>query len=198
MFWDFFVFSFYSETIWNNATEIFCVGTPLLWRKVFLIWKEIWTYMGKKHKKKTLCVNSSMNLITAVCAQIEWVEHSRPVDRTDSTLLVELVSYCHSIHILTQNEIQKKRNKNTNKQKQISRLSSMDVLTMPDSRRLRCQFRCRAGLQNGKQAESVPPHIPPHPSVRPTSQVVPSLHPHHRRSHHSARRRSTSDGHLLL
>lgn len=104
--------------------------------KYFLIWTEIWTllYEEKKQQNKTkkkLCVNSSMNLITAVCAQIEWEEHSWPAGQTEATFLVELVSYCHSIHVLTQNKVKgKEMGKKHTRSKE--KYSSMDIFRMPD------------------------------------------------------------------
>lgn len=65
-----------------------------------------------------------MNLITAVCAQIEWEKHSWAADQTEATFLAELVSYCHSIHFLTQNKIKQQKKDNGN--------SSMDIFIMPD------------------------------------------------------------------
>lgn len=113
-----FVFSFYSETKWSNASEIFCIGPLVALKKSIFDFKQ--KYEHYYMKKKTLCVNSSMNLITAVCAQIEWEEHSWPVDQTETTFLVELVSYCHSIHLLTRNKIKNLHKKITTQRKSIN------------------------------------------------------------------------------
>lgn len=191
---DSFVFPFYSETIRNDASEIFALDPCCSEGKCFLIWTEIWTLLyGKRKKKKTLCVNSSMNLITAVCARIEWEEHSWPVDQTETTFLVELVSCCHSIHVLTYNKIkQRKKKNNTHKGN-----SSMDVFMMPDLWGLQSQFLDEQDFKMGSKQSLLTPRSSFQCS--PTSQVVHHCtHAHHRESHHSASRRSNSDSHVLL
>lgn len=86
---DSFIFAFYSETIWNNASKIFaldprCSEEKCLNRNMNSnIWKLFFVL-------SSLSVISFMNLITAVCAQIEWEEHHRPVDQTETAFLVKL------------------------------------------------------------------------------------------------------------
>lgn len=85
--------------------------TPIaLKRSIFDLSKNMDITIWRK-KKKTLCVESSMDFITAVCVQIEWEEHSWPVDPKEATFLVERVSYHHSIYHM------EKTSKQTNKQK---------------------------------------------------------------------------------
>lgn len=85
--------------------------TPIaLKRSIFDLSKNMDITIWRK-KKKTLCVESSMDFITAVCVQIEWEEHSWPVDPKEATFLVERVSYRHSIYHM------EKTSKQTNKQK---------------------------------------------------------------------------------
>lgn len=85
-----FLFTFYAETVWNNASNIFCVGSLLLWRKVFfffLIWTKTWTWLceEKDEEKKTQCVDSSINSILTVCVQVKWDEHFWPAGPTEAT-----------------------------------------------------------------------------------------------------------------
>lgn len=53
-----FLFCFYSETMWNNASKFSCVGSLLLWREVFFFYfnrnmnMTIWRKRKHEEKKK--------------------------------------------------------------------------------------------------------------------------------------------------
>lgn len=124
-------------------------------------------YMNITIWKKTLCVNSSMNFITAVCAQIEWQEHSWPVDWTEDTFLVELVTYCHSIYLTWK----KKKKKKKDREKQFLQTSINGNSHDISLTKLAMSLPCRTGPQIWKQAKSL---LTPCASRQcsPTGQVV--------------------------
>ena len=104
-----------------------------------------------------------------------WIKHP---------ILVELVSYCHSIHVLTQNKIKHKKNLidgHFHKCRTFKKACDVNSFVEQD-------------FKNGKQAKSL--LLTPHRSslqCSPTSQVVHHCtHAHHRESRHSASRRSSS------
>lgn len=152
-----FVFSFYSETKWSNAPKIFRIGPLVALKKSIFDFKQKYEHYYMK-KKQTLRVNSSMNLITAVCAQIEWEEHSWPVDQTEATFLVELVSYCHSIHLLTRNKIKNLHKKIKTQRKSINGHFHNAGL----EKSLWCQFLVEQDFKMGskQRASKLPPRAP--------------------------------------
>lgn len=79
-----FIFSFYSETLWNNAEILH--WTPVALKRSIFDLNRYMTIWGRK--KNTLCANSSMNFIRAVC--VDWMRRAFLACGSDRTFLSSL------------------------------------------------------------------------------------------------------------
>lgn len=167
--------------------------SPLLWRNLFLIWKELWTLCGKKEKKNYVwIVPWSWSLLFVSRLKEKsipglWIRQTPPFSTSSSYIAIVFKYWLETKKI--------RRGKKT----LISGHSHNAGLAMLANMHTLTSGTFKMGI---KQMSLHPTPAPSsaHTLVFTNEPSSPSLYPssHTTKYHPSASRRSLSDGHILL